>query len=185
MSTTTTPTPGPSAVVDILTEQHEHLKTLMSKVLAGNGADRQEAFDQVRYTLATHEAAEAEVLHPLARQDLPSGDDAVVTDRLAEEDEAGEAVTKLEKLDVDSEEFTVGFLTLQNAVIAHAEAEEHKELPAIAGAIDASQQQQIAAALAQVGELARVGPLTANGDSFAAMLQTARDHFHRSAAPAK
>jgi hypothetical protein len=105
MSTTTTPTPESSAVIAILTEQHGHLKTLMSKVLAGNCAYRQEAFDQVRYTLAAHEAAEAEVLHPLARGDVPAGDDAVVTDRLAEEDEAGAAVTKLEKLDVDSEEF--------------------------------------------------------------------------------
>lgn len=171
--------------MDILTAQHEHLKALMSKVLSSNGAGRQEAFDQVRYTLAAHEAAEAEVLHPLARADVPAGEDAVVTDRLAEEEEAGAAVTKLEQLDVDSEEFTAGFLTLQKAVIAHAEAEEHKELPAIAAAIDASQQQQIAAALAQVGELARIGPLTANGDSFAAMLQSARDHFHSSAATVK
>jgi hemerythrin superfamily protein len=184
MTLTTTHTPGSADVVAILTAQHEHVKTLMTKVLATSGAERHEAFDQVRYTLAAHEAAEAEVLHPLARADVPAGDDAVVTDRLAEEDEAGAAITKLERLDVDTEEFTAGFRALQEAVIAHAEAEEHQELPAITAAIDANQEQQIAVALAQVDDLARVGPLTVNGDSFASMLQTAREHFHRSVTPA-
>jgi hemerythrin superfamily protein len=178
-ATTGSSTTGSSDVVSVLSGQHEHLKALMTQVLSSNGPTRQSAFDQVCFTLAAHEAAEAEVIHPLARHDLSAGQDAVVTDRLAEEDQAGAAVGKLEQLDIDSEDFTTEFAALQKAVIAHAEAEEHQELPSILGAIDADQQHEMLAALAQVPDLARPGPLTANGASFAAMLQTARDHFHR------
>jgi hypothetical protein len=66
----TTPDQGSVDVADILTAQHEHLKTLMSNVFSSTGAERHEAFDQVRYTLAAHEAAEAEVMSAPALRDL-------------------------------------------------------------------------------------------------------------------
>lgn len=176
MSATDTPTSPSSQVTTVLNEQHEQLKELMGQVISSHGKDRQVAFTQVRHLVASHEGAEEEILHRLARTDLGS-DDEVVTARLAEEDEAGQAIAKLEQLDIDSEDFSTGFAALQKSIIAHAEAEEHQELPAIAAAINAEQQRAMLTALAQVPELAGSGSLTAHGDSFAAMLQSARDHF--------
>jgi hypothetical protein len=170
-----------SKVVTVLTEQHEQVKTLMEQVLSAQPRDRRAAFDLLRCFLASHEAAEAEVVHSLARLDLGT-DDEVVTERLAEEDEAGKAIGKLEQLDVDGDEFATEFATLQKAVIAHAEAEEHKELPAVAGDLDAQQVDEMVRALREVPGFASTGTeeLAANGNTFAAMLETARDYFRRS-----
>jgi hypothetical protein len=59
-------------VVDLLTRQHDEVKSLMGRVLSASGADRQGAFDAVRETLARHEAAEEAVLRPLVRE-VPGG----------------------------------------------------------------------------------------------------------------
>lgn len=176
----TTLTPGSSEVLSVLSAQHEQLKALMQQVVSCPVQDRQAAFDDVRHLLAAHEAAEAEVVHPLARRDLGTRD-AVVTARLAEEDEAGAAIGKLEHMDITSGQFATGFAALQTSVIAHAEAEEHQELPAVAGDLDATQQREILAALTQVPVFAQAPAVQL--DTFAAMLLAARDHFRRPAQP--
>ena len=79
----TTMMQGSSEVLSVLSEQHEQLKALMQQVVSCPVQDRQEVFDDVRHLLAAHEAAEVEVVHPLARRDLGPGD-AVVAARLAE-----------------------------------------------------------------------------------------------------
>lgn len=170
-----------SHVVTVLTEQHEQVKHLMEHVLSSRDRDRKAAFDQLRCLLASHEAAEIEVVHSLASRDLGSHDE-VVAERLAEEDEAGKAIVKLEQLDLEGDEFATEFATFQKAVIAHAEAEEHEELPAMAGDLDAQQVGEMVAALKEVPGLAfgRAEHLAANGNSFAAMLETARGHFRHS-----
>ncbi|MHB1774047.1 MAG: hemerythrin domain-containing protein [Acidimicrobiales bacterium] len=169
-----------------MTEQHAQVKNLMEHVLSSQDRDRQAAFDRLRCLLAAHEAAEIEVVHSLASRDLGS-DNEVVTKRLAEEDEAGKVIAKLEQLDVDGEEFATEFATFQKAVIAHAEAEEHKELPAVAGDLDAQQVGKMVAALKEVPGIAfaRTEQLAANGNSFAAMLETARGHFRHSSTAAE
>jgi len=173
-----------SEVVKVLTEQHEELKALMARVRSSSEQDRKGGFDQLRCLLAAHEAAESEVVHRVACRDLGT-DDHVVTERLAEEDQAGTAVARLEQLEVTSEEFASEFATFEKAVIAHAEAEEHKELPAVAGRLDARQEHEMVAALSQVAGLAsQANRSVANGDSFAEMLQASRDHFKRSSADA-
>ena len=173
-------TQGSSEVLSVLSGQHEQLKALMQLVVSCPAQDRQAAFDDVRHLLAAHEAAEVEVVHPLARRDLGT-QDAVVTARLAEEDEAVAAIGKLEHLDITSGQFASGFAALQTSIIAHAEAEDHQELPAVTGDLDATQQREILAALTQVPVFAQAPAIQL--DTFAAMLLAARDHFRRPAQP--
>jgi len=176
----TTMMQGSSEVLSVLSEQHEQLKALMQQVVSCPVQDRRAAFDDVRHLLAAHEAAEVEVVHPLARRDLGTRD-AVVAARLAEEDEAGAAIGRLEQLDITSGQFASGFAALQTSVIAHAEAEEHQELPAVAGTLDSAQKREILAALTQVPVFAHSPAIQL--DTFAAMLLAARDHFRRPAQP--
>ena len=70
-------------VVELLTDQHEQLKLLMTRVLAVSGPQRKQLFDEVRDTLARHEAAEEAVVRPLTRS-APGGDQ-----QAAEPDERG------------------------------------------------------------------------------------------------
>src|SRR3954447_24004551 len=93
-------------VVTFLVHQHDELKGLLSRVLGTQGAERQEAFDAVRESLARHEAAEEEVLRPLTRQ-APGGDEEAAM-RTGEEDRATEALALLERLDVGSIPFQGG-----------------------------------------------------------------------------
>ena len=74
----------PADVVSFLKAQHVQIKTLLEQVSGSRGAQRQEAFDQLRRLLAVHETAEEEVVHPRARRELSDGDE-VVSARLAEE----------------------------------------------------------------------------------------------------
>src|SRR3954466_7756871 len=114
-------------VVTFLVHQHDELKALLSRVLGTQGAERQQAFDAVRESLARHEAAEEEVLRPLTRQ-APDGEQEAAM-RTGGEERATEALELLEQLYVDSVPFEVQFRTFEEAVLRHAEEEETHEFP--------------------------------------------------------
>lgn len=159
-----------------LTEQHEVIKTKMQAVKDSSGERRQAEFDDLRRFLAAHEAAEEECIHSVAREDL--GADAKVADqRIAEEDEAGQAIAELEKLQIDSEEFTTGFDKLTAAVIAHAEAEEHQELPLLDRVLDEQEVQRMLQALRNVPTIAASHADTGT-PTFKDLLQAAKAQFH-------
>src|SRR5579875_3484854 len=88
-------------VVTFLKSQHEQIKALLGQVLETTGKQRSETFTELRRLLAVHETAEEEVVHPKARRTLENGDE-VVSERLKEENEGKQALSELEKLDVDS-----------------------------------------------------------------------------------
>jgi hemerythrin superfamily protein len=162
-----------------LTEQHQHIKTLMETVVTREEASREPAFAELCRFLAAHEAAEEECIHATAKRDL-DGDTAVVDQRVEEEDEAGKAIAELERLDTKSPDFQDKFEKFRQAVIAHAEAEEHEELPKLKGALDETELTRMQEALSRVPDLAsRNGQ---HGDSFKERLQAARAEF-RSTAP--
>jgi hemerythrin superfamily protein len=117
---------SPTDVVEFLIDQHERIKSLFDTTLASSGSQRKAAFLTLRRLLAVHETGEEEIVHPRARRKLANGRE-VVWARLAEEHEAKVALAKLEKLDVDSEEFTAQLSELRNAVVEHAEYEEKEE----------------------------------------------------------
>src|SRR6201993_2411463 len=117
---------SPTDVVDFLVSQHEQIKSLFAETLSASGKEREKAFVELRRLLAVHETAEEEIVHPRAKRKLADGA-TVVDERLKEEHEAKTVLQKLEKLDVDSEEFTRQLTELRDAVLDHADQEEKDE----------------------------------------------------------
>lgn len=113
-------------VVSFLKSQHQDVKQMLESVLSASGKARVKAFVALRRTIAVHETAEEEIVHPAARKAIPNGD-AIVEARLREEKQGKQVLTDLEKLDVDSAEFEEKFKSFKKAVLAHAEAEEKEE----------------------------------------------------------
>lgn len=162
-----------------LSDQHQQIKTMMEVVVASEGADRHEAFGEFCRFLAAHEAAEEECIHAPVKEEL-DGDTTVVDRRIQEEGEAGMIIDELERLGIDSTEFRARFEELRQAVIAHAEAEEHEELPKLSGKVDEVEITRMEQALSRVPDLAAFDG--ENGASFREHLQMARAEF-RSGAP--
>ena len=169
-------------VVAFLSAQHEQIKTMFDEVTAKTGSAREEAFTALRRTLAVHEAAEEEIVHPRARREV--SDESIVEARLHEEDEAKHVLSELEKLDVDSPEFETTFRSFQSDVIAHAEAEEHQEFAELKAALDEDQLARMRKAVELAEAVAPTRPHPSAGESaavnmlvgpFAAMLDRARD----------
>jgi hypothetical protein len=129
---------SPTDVVDFLVSQHEQIKTLFAETLAASAKDREKAFVELRRLLAVHETVEEEIVHPRAKRKIANGQ-AVVKQRLDEEHEAKTMLQKLEKLDVDSPEFTRLLTELREAVLDHAEQEEIDEFSRLAGELSSQE----------------------------------------------
>lgn len=172
----------PADVVDFLVGQHELIKVLFTQTLEASGEQREKEFVELRRLLAIHETAEEEIVHPRAKRELPNGAQ-VVGSRLKEEHEAKTVLRELEKLDVDSPEFTKKLTKLRDAVLDHAEHEEKDEFAKLHQKLTADQLEQMgrAAKLAEAvaptrphpGVEAQVSNLLAG--PFAAMMDRARD----------
>ena len=166
-------------VASTLTDQHHQIKTMMETVVARTGTERATAFAELCRFLAAHEAAEEECIHAAAKHQL-EGDTTVVDLRIEEENDAGHVIAELERLDTESQEFRDNFEKFRRAVIAHAEAEEHEELPRLHGIVDEHELARMQDALHRVPDMAsQNGGL---GTSFMERLQAARAEF-RSGAP--
>lgn len=169
-------------VVAFLKAQHEQVKELFDAVTRQSGSQREQAFLELRRLLAVHETAEEEIVHPRARTTL-SGGEQIIDARLEEENEAKEALTELEKLDVDSADFVAKFGELKQDVIAHADAEESQEFDRLAIELDTAELERmrnavkIAQAIAPTRPHPGVESPSANmiAGPFAAMLDRARD----------
>lgn len=73
-----------------------------------------------------HETAEEEVVHPFTRRSVPDGE-KVVEDRLQEEREAKELLSRPDGTDTDDPKFLPELQALRLDVMAHARAEERYE----------------------------------------------------------
>jgi hypothetical protein len=154
-------------VVEFLTDQHEQVKELLPTVLDGSGDERSKAFAEVRRYLALHETIEQTVIHPKAKKDVSSD---VVDERISEEEEATDAITELEGMALDSEDFEQHYARLMLDVIEHAEHEEHEEFDGLSNDFTESQ-------LAKVNKgavIASGGLDEIKGDSFSDMLEAAK-----------
>lgn len=129
----------PDDVLAAILRDHAEIKQLFSRVTSERGAARREAFEDLVRKLAVHETAEEEIVHPLARQ----ADEAVVSQRLHEEDDAKRALSGLESMDVDDADFGVELGAVQRAVLDHAEHEEHLEFPLIEQRCDEDRLRQL------------------------------------------
>ena len=173
---------SPTDVVDFLTGQHAQIKSLFAKTLSASGESRENAFVDLRRLLAVHETVEEEIVHPRAKRKLANGA-AVVDARLSEEHEAKRVLQKLEKLDVDSTEFTDKLTELRDAVLDHAEHEERDEFKRLGEQLSSEELEnmgraaELAEAIAPTRPHAGVESQLANlvAGPFAAMLDRARD----------
>lgn len=114
-------------VIELLEQQHQEIRRLFEEVRAASGEQRAEAFKCLVRLLAVHETAEEELIHPEARRSDSAG--SIVDARVAEESDAKQMLADLEELDVDAMEFDAQLDALRQAVLAHAEREEHEEFP--------------------------------------------------------
>ncbi len=173
---------SPTDVVDYLVSQHEQIKSLFAETLSASGQAREKSFVELRRLLAVHETAEEEIVHPRAKRKIADGA-AVVDKRLEEEHEAKTVLQKLEKLDVDSEEFTRQLTELRDAVVDHAEHEEHDEFSKLGEELSSDELERmgraakLAEAIAPTRPHAGVESQIANlaAGPFAALLDRARD----------
>lgn len=113
-------------VIDLLLEQHARIEELFQLVETSAGEDKRAAFDELAALLQIHEAAEAELVHPLAAQDADSGTE-VINARLEEEDDAKDLLAGLIESGTEAASFDTDFQALRVAVLEHATREERYE----------------------------------------------------------
>lgn len=143
--------------VDVLLQQHERIKAMFAEVTAASGKEKQDRFEDLVRMLAVHEAAEEEFVHPLARKG-GTVDDAVVAARLDEERQAKRDLAALYDLGTSDPRFDEGFNRLREAVIAHAEHEEHEEFPALRQAVPHEQLTKLAGSVLRAEKMAPTRP---------------------------
>jgi len=141
---------------------HETVKQLFADIK--DGRDGVQAWEALVRALAVHETAEEEILYPTVR--TKGGDEmkAVIAKRLAEEDEAKKLLVDMEKLGPTGNGFGEMLAKLEQAVLAHAEAEEHEVLPALS-AVDESMMHALATAYHAAKALAPTHPHKAAPES--------------------
>jgi hemerythrin superfamily protein len=108
---------------ELLRGQHEVVNKMLNQMEELQGSDRQDLFDCLRATLAIHETAEEEIVHPAARK-LGDTAEHVVEARLEEEHAAKKMLANLEKIGADADEFDELFAAFRTAVLHHSDAEE-------------------------------------------------------------
>jgi hypothetical protein len=176
-------------VMELVQEQHRDLRELLEAVAKTVGEERRSRFSTLRRYLAVHEAVEESVIHPIGELELADPD--VTLERVEEERDAGEVMTTLEGLDLDSADFEQTLSDRTDAVTAHAEAEETEELPALLAAADDAALGQMAQGLEYVAELVMQpgSPLGQSETSpFLMILDSAKEEFgqlaeHRNDSP--
>ena len=150
-------------VVDLLLAQHERIRSLFVEVVAAPIEEKQEAFDRLRRLLAVHETAEELVTHPRVR--LAEGGNEVVDARLEEETASKKMLAALDGMSVDDPGFAPRLAELEEAVLAHADAEEREEFPLLRRDVEAGQREAMAAAVLAAEALAPTHPHPSVGSS--------------------
>jgi hypothetical protein len=123
---TTGETATPDSLVAAVQEAHENIKSLLNAVAAG-GSDKQDAFAELALTVAAHEAAEQQIVHPLTERSV-DGDSVAVQCR-DDEHHGEEVVDELTNMGVNHPRFDETFAQFREAVLKHASYEETSEHP--------------------------------------------------------
>src|SRR5689334_14730564 len=174
---------SPEQVVDFLKAQHDLIEDMFDEVLlATDPQAREKPFIELRQLLAVHETAEEMVVHPRVRRDFATGDE-IVDALLQEEHEAKEQLSKIEGLDITSQEFVDELSKLREAVLNHAEHEESNEFPKLQRELSASDLKWMGTAVRAAEAIAPTRPhagvesakLNFAVGPFASMLDRARD----------
>ena len=170
-------------VVKFLRDQHNLIKDMFDEVLsASEPKAREKAFTELRALLAVHETAEEMVVHPRVRHEAANGDE-IVDARLKEEHEAKEQLSKLEKMDIGSDEFLDELTKFRDDVVEHAEREENEEFSILRDKLDSGDRKRMVAAVQAAEAIAPTRPHPGVESAkanfavgpFASMLDRARD----------
>ncbi|MBN1174756.1 MAG: hemerythrin domain-containing protein [Micromonosporaceae bacterium] len=156
-------TPEHEDVVDLLEGQHQQLRELFAILMTTPADEREQPFHELVHLLAVHEAAEEQLVHPLARM-TPAGD-GVVDARLAEEQRAKQALSDLYELGVAHPDFLRELAALRDAVVEHAMLEEREEFPQIRAHVPRPRRQRLAEAVLAAERVAPTRPHPGAGSS--------------------
>lgn len=147
----------PDDLVDVLLQQHTQIRELLNAVTEQQDAGRETAFTALVRLLAVHEAAEEQVLHPVARVRLPDGD-KIADARIQEEEESKRLLQELERMGTGHDDFDAQFALLRELVSRHAANEEHHEFPGMREHYDAHERGLLGMALKAAEALAPTHP---------------------------
>ena len=156
-------------MVELLMGQHNEIKDLFSRLETARGKQKRELFEDLVRLLAVHEAAEEEVVHPMARRNITGGD-KVVDKRLQEEDEAKHELAELYDMGVEHVEFDARLAKFAEAVIHHATREENEEFLKLRDKLSADQLRSLAGAVRAAEATAPTRPHPMAGESATANL---------------
>ncbi len=174
---------SPDEVIAFLEAQHNLIEDMFDQVLlASDPQAREKPFVQLRQLLAVHETAEEMVVHPRVRRELDAFD-TVVDARLEEEHDAKELLSRIEKIDITSQQFIDELTRLRDAVLDHAQHEESYEFPKLQQGLDADELKRLTTAVRAAEAIAPTRPhagvesamLNFAVGPFASMLDRARD----------
>ncbi|AYC37017.1 MULTISPECIES: hemerythrin domain-containing protein [Streptomyces] len=144
-------------VVALLMRQHGEIRNLFDRVEGTAGDERRAAFRELVRLLAVHETAEEEVIRPFTRTSVPDGG-KVADERLAEEREAKELLSRLDGMDADDPKFLPELRTLRLDVMRHARAEERYEFNHVRRHADKARLASMATALRAAEAVAPTRP---------------------------
>ncbi|WP_328816424.1 hemerythrin domain-containing protein [Nonomuraea cypriaca] len=148
---------GEHDVIDLLVAQHGQIRDLFDEVEQAPPDKVAAAFERLTRMLSVHETAEEEIVHPYARRKLDNGP-GVVSDRLAEENEAKRLLLDLHKAGVDDPRFWDRLGELRAAVSRHARGEERYEFARLRARTTTVERRAMAAAVRTAEALAPVRP---------------------------
>lgn len=131
-------------IVELLLEDHETAKALLTKISAAAPEQREALFWELVPELVRHEVAEEVVVYPTIRSEAPDGE-REVEPRLHEQQEAEELLDQMEGLDRSSAEFGAKLAKLQAGVLEHAHAEEQNILPLLRALEDTKKRVELGA----------------------------------------
>jgi hemerythrin superfamily protein len=135
-------THGQDDLVEYLLADHCRFRTMLERLEAAAGSDRNYIWRLFLQTLTAHETAEQEIVHPWVRRVVDGGDD-MVDASLREEQAVEHALVGLQDLDAGAADFDVRVRAFAADVLAHAEREEREELAALQNATTAYQRQRM------------------------------------------
>lgn len=141
-------------VIRLLLEQHERIRALFDEVRTGSGAARSERFAELRTLLTVHETAEQLILRPESSKFTAD----IAEDRTREEVVATKILAELDQIDTERPEFLIQLAEFEEAVIAHADAEEREEFPLVVAGATEEQRQRLGTRLQATEKLAPTHP---------------------------
>lgn len=123
--------PPPEGLVGSLEQDHEEIKRRFADLESAGPDTRAELFWKLTDQLVRHEVAEEVVVYPALRQ-VPGGSELAEA-RTHEQAEAEQQLSRMEKLDPASEEFSSELANLKASILEHARLEETQAFPFLAG----------------------------------------------------